>query len=92
MRIQKTITILLSALVVTSISTVLAGDFQVPPTITPEAQAAATMFSFENRNVALPLPDDVEGWKKDWEANEEMQKSVSKVKGDNPIFSCQKKI
>lgn len=42
----------------------LAEDFQVPSTISSEAQKALVQFTRAARNVALPGADDVEGWKK----------------------------
>lgn len=40
-----------------------ADDFAVPQTISPEAKAAMKQFTRETRNVKLPAPDDIKGWK-----------------------------
>src|SRR5436190_7066375 len=45
-------------------STALAQDFSAPSTISPEAQAALAKLTKAARNVQLPKPGDVEGWKK----------------------------
>jgi monoterpene epsilon-lactone hydrolase len=75
MRILRTVRVLSIALFATTTASALAQDFPIPSTISAEAQAAARMFTLEGRNGALPLPDDVKGWRQAWEANEEAQKA-----------------
>ena len=77
MRFLETVTIVMGALAVTTTEAAVAQGFPVPTTISAEAQAAASAFTLEGRNVALPLPDDVEGWKEVWEGIEEAQKAAS---------------
>lgn len=42
----------------------LGQDFSTPATISPQAQAALASLTKAARNLELPRPDDVEGWKK----------------------------
>ena len=45
-------------------------NYYVPTTISPEAQAVLRSFPYKATEKALPLPDDLDGWQKYWEANE----------------------
>jgi acetyl esterase/lipase len=60
-----------------SATSVIAGDFVVPSTISVEARAAAAGHTLENRNFELPMPDDVEGWREAWQGNEEFWKKAN---------------
>lgn len=47
-----------------SAATIRAGEFDSPATISPQAQKALARFSRKVRNTPLPLPNDLEAWKK----------------------------
>ncbi|MGI9517607.1 MAG: hypothetical protein ACR2NP_11205, partial [Pirellulaceae bacterium] len=40
------------------------SDFTTPATVSKEASAAIKEFSLASRNVTLPVPTDLEGWKR----------------------------
>lgn len=71
--------VFIAALAATTTTTVLAQDFHIPSTISAEAKAAASKFTFAGRLGKLPQPDDLEGWKKAWEANEEANKAENEA-------------
>lgn len=41
-----------------------AGDFYVPPTISEQAQKHLSFYTVAGRDIPLPKPDDLEGWRK----------------------------
>jgi monoterpene epsilon-lactone hydrolase len=56
----------------------LASDFYVPTTISKKGQAALRKFSRAAGDAALPAPNNLQGWKKAWAANERYFRTVSK--------------
>ncbi|MGF1731704.1 alpha/beta hydrolase [Photobacterium kasasachensis] len=58
-------------------SIAVAKDFHVPATISREARGASAEFSGDRSR--LPKPDDIEGWKKAWEENEEAQQKENEA-------------
>ena len=75
MKSLKAVTIILSALGLTTNDAAVAQDFVVPTTISAEAQAAAATFTLAGRGAALPLPGDLEGWRQVWAGIEESQEA-----------------
>ncbi len=61
---QLTGTALAIAVVCIAAGSSLGGEFDAPTTISPQAQKALAQFSREVRNAPLPLPSDLQAWKK----------------------------
>ena len=69
-------TIILCLLLSLSIS---ASDFNIPQSISKEAQEVVKSFTLKNRNSISPEADDFKGWKRAYQANEDAMKPLSEA-------------